>query len=112
MVHNCWIFYYVTQGRNYVKMPELNVTAHISVPFHMTTKKSNYNVIFGSDLLQELGIQLDFQNNGIGWKDINLPMKPVDCKMRTHFTNQDSKNVRNATKRVKKISDANMKKLI
>ena len=30
--------------------------------------------------------------------------------MRTHFTIQDSKNVRNATKRIKKISDANYEK--
>ena len=37
-------------------------------------------------------------------------MKPIDCKMRTHFINQDSKNVRNATKRMKKILDANHEK--
>ena len=92
------------------KIPELNVTAHISAPFHVTTKKSNYDIIFGRDVLQELGIQLDFQNNFIGWQNINLPMKPMDCKMRTHFTNQDSKNIRNATKRIKKILDANYEK--
>ena len=84
------------------KMPELNVTARISAPFHVTIKKSNYNVIFGRDLFRELRIQLDFQNNFIGWKDINLPMKLIDVKMRTLFTIQDS-NVRNATKRIKKI---------
>ena len=67
------------------------VTAHISAPFHMTTKKSNRNVIFGRDLLRELGIQIDFQNNFIGWQDINLLMEPIHCKMRTHFTIQDSK---------------------
>ena len=61
-----------------LKMPELNVTAHISAPFHVTTKKSNCDVIFGRDLRRELGILLDFQNNFIGWKDINLPMKPID----------------------------------
>ena len=73
----------------------------------MSTKNSNYDVIFDRDLLWELGIQLDFQNNFIGWQDINLPIKPMDCKMRTHFTIQDSKNVRNATKRIKKFLDAN-----
>ena len=93
-----------------LKMPELNVTAHTSAPFHVTTKKNNHNLIFGRDLLQELGIQLDFQNNFIGWKDINLPMKPIDYKMRTHFTIQESKNVRNATERIKKILDVNGKK--
>ena len=30
--------------------------------------------------------------------------------MRTHFTIQDSKNIRNATNRIKKILDANCKK--
>ena len=38
-------------------------------------------------------------------------MNPIDYKMRTHFTIQDSKNVRNATKRIKKILDANYKKV-
>ena len=33
------------------KMSELNDTAHIYAPFHMTTKSSNYNVIFGRELL-------------------------------------------------------------
>ena len=77
----------------------------------MTTKKNNYDVAFGRKLIRELGIQLDFQNNNfIGWKDINLPMKPIDCKMTTHFTIQDSNKRRNATKRIKKILDANYKK--
>ena len=93
-----------------LKMPELNVTAHISAPFHVTTKKSNYNVIFGRDLLRELEIQLDFHKNFIGWKDINLPMKTIGCKTKTYFTIQDSKNVRNKNKRIKKILDANNKK--
>ena len=35
----------------------------------MIIKKRNYYVIFGRDLLQELGIQLDFQNNFIGWQE-------------------------------------------
>ena len=39
-----------------LKIPELNVMAHNSAPFHVTTKKSNYNVIVGRDLLREVGI--------------------------------------------------------
>ena len=48
------------------KIPELDVTAHTSAQFHVTTKNSDYKVIFGRDLLRELGIQLDFQSNIIG----------------------------------------------
>ena len=69
----------------------------------MRTKKSNYNQIFGRELLRELGIQLDFQNISIGWQNINIPKKSKDYKTRTHFTIQDSKIVRNVTK----ILDAN-----
>ena len=43
-----------------IKLQELNFTAHIFAPFHVTRQKSNYKVIFGRDLLRELGIDLDF----------------------------------------------------
>ena len=62
------------------KISELNVTVHISASFHVKAKKGNYNVIFGRDLLQELKIQLDFQNNFVRRQDITLPMKPVNYK--------------------------------
>ena len=93
-----------------LKLPEIDVTAVISTPFHVTSKKSNYDVIFDTDFLLELGIQLNFQNSFIGLQDINIPMKPIDCKMIIHFTIQDSKNVRNVTNRIKKILDNNYKK--
>ena len=43
--------------------------AHIFAPFHVTSHKNNYDVIFSQDLLQEIGINLDFQNNFVQWKD-------------------------------------------
>ena len=93
-----------------LKLPELNVTAHIFAPFHVTSQKSNYDVIFGRDLLRELGINLDFQNNSFIWKETEIPMKSINCKMRTNFVIQDSKNIKSATNRIKKILDANYEK--
>ena len=52
-----------------LKLPELNLTDHIIVPFHIISQKSDYNVIYGQDLPQELGINLDIQNNFVGWKE-------------------------------------------
>ena len=49
-----------------LKIPEHNVTAHISRPLHVTAKKNYYDVICDKDLHRELGVQLDFQNNFIG----------------------------------------------
>ena len=39
-----------------MKLSKLNATAHNFAPFHLTSPKSNYNVIFVQDLLRKLGI--------------------------------------------------------
>ena len=93
-----------------IKLPELNFTAQIFAPFHVTSYKNNYNVIFGQALLWELGINLDFQNNFVGWKETNIPMKFINCKMRTNFVIQASKNIKIATNQIKKILDAKHEK--
>ena len=41
-----------------ISLPELNPTAHISAKLFVTENKSNYDLIFGRDLLRELGISL------------------------------------------------------
>ena len=76
----------------------------------MTNKISNYDVIFGRDLLWELGIQIDFKNNFIQWQDINIPMTPLNYRISIHVTIQDSKNIRSATKKIEKILSANYEK--
>ena len=77
-----------------IKLPELYFTAHIFVLFHVTNQKNNYNVIFGRYLLWELGINLDFQNNFVGWKETKIPMNLINCKMRTNFAFKESKILR------------------
>ena len=37
-------------------------------------------------------------------------MKSINCKMRTNFVIQESKNIKSATNRIKKILDANYEK--
>ena len=69
-----------------IKLSELYVTVHIFASLHVTSQKSNYNVIFGRNLLRELGINLDFQNSFVGWKETKIPMKSIYWKMRTNFT--------------------------
>ena len=93
-----------------IKLPELNFTAHIFAPFHITSQKSNYIVIFGRDLLWKLGINLDFQNNFVRWKETKISIKLINCKMRTNFAIQESKNIESVTNSIKKISDAKYEK--
>ena len=78
-----------------IKLPELNFSAEIFVPFHISSQKSNYNVIIVRDLLRV--------HNYVGWKETNIPMKSINRKMRTNFANQESKNIKSATNRIEKI---------
>ena len=61
-------------------------------------------------LLPELGINLDFQNNFVGWKEGKISMKSINCKMRTNFAIQESNIIRRATNRIEKILDAKYEK--
>ena len=85
-----------------IKLPQLNLIAHTFASFHVTSQKSNYHVIF----LWELGRNLDFQNNFVGWELTKIPMKSINCKMRSNSAIQKSKNIKIATNRIKKILDA------
>ena len=67
-------------------------------------------MIFGRDLLQELGINLDFQNNFVAGKETTIPLKLIKYKMRTNFAIQESKIIKGATNGIKKILDAKYKK--
>ena len=93
-----------------ITLPELNPTAHISAKLFVTENKSNYDLIFGRDLLRELGISLDFENNLVSWQHVEIPMKPRDCTVEGHFAIEESTNVQQATTRIKKILDAKYEK--
>ena len=90
------------------KLPEFNFTAHIFATFHVTSQKSNYNVIYGQDLLWELGINFDFQNNFVGWKETKIHMKSINYKMGTNF----GKILRVQLIELRKFNTPNMKRHI
>ena len=87
-----------------IKLPELNVKAKFFAQFHITSQKSNYNVIFGQDSPWELGTNLDFQSNYVGWKESKIPMKSINCKVRTNFSIQISDVIKSAAKELRKFS--------
>ena len=93
-----------------LKLSELNSTANINVKCHVTKQKSNYDLILGRDTMTELGITLNFANNTTHWQENNIPMKPINCDVKTHYAIRDSTRVQSETKRIKKILDANYQK--
>ena len=86
-----------------IELSKSNFTAHIFAPFYVTSPKSNYNVMFGRDLLRKFGINLDFPNYFVLWKETQIPMKSIYCEMRINFVIQESKIIRSTTYRIKKF---------
>ena len=105
-------FQHRAKQKKNIKLPEFNWMVHIFASFHVATKRRNNNVIFGRALLMELGINLDFQNSLVGWKETKISMKSINSKMRTNFAILESKNIWAATNRIKKFNMLNMKRQI
>ena len=51
-----------------------------------------------------------FPKQIFGWKEIKIPKKSINCKMKNNFAIQDGKNINSATTRIKKIRDAKYEK--
>ena len=79
----------------------MNPTAEIKIECHVTKQKSNYDLIIGRNVLPELGIILYFANNKTIWENVEIPMKPLDCTKRDHFSIRDSSRLHNKTKSIK-----------
>ena len=93
------------RGSINIKMPEFNETATIKIDCHVTTDKSNYDIIIGRDTLQELGITLDFSNGTVTWNNSTISMKLPNCNLTEHYFINDPSNVEEASDRMKRILD-------
>ena len=89
-------------------LPALHEKRTIETLVHVTPNLRNYDMILGRDLLQELGIILNFQNATVQWEHAICPMKSTDKK--TNYSIQaaieDSKSLKDATTRMKQILEA------
>ena len=71
--------------------------------YHVIKKQSSH--YFFQNLIRDLGINFDFQNNFVCWKETNIPMKSIHCKLGTNFAIQES-ILKVQLNRIKKILDA------
>ena len=89
-------------------LPTLHEKRTIETVVHVSKNLENYDMIMGRDLLQELGIILNFQDATIQWEHGICPMKSTDKKT-TYQINAaivDSKPLQEATTRMKQILEA------
>ena len=94
-----------------LKVPKLNHSAIIYTKCHLTDKLLNYDLILGKDIIHKLGIIFSFENETITLQEVSISMKPHNCTAREFFVIKESRPVRNATKRLKQILDAEYKKI-
>ena len=59
-------------------LPEFHPHRSIEWTFNVTPMTMNYDVILGRDVLEELGMQIDFSNCTIVWDEATVPMKNID----------------------------------
>jgi len=62
------------QVRVQFMFPELSETRIITWNMHVFNKTTKYDLIIGRDLLQDLGILLDFKNQTISWDEVTMPI--------------------------------------
>ena len=53
----------------------------------------------------------NFENKTITWQEVSISMKPPNCTTKEFFVIKESRPVRNVTKRIKLILDAEYKKI-
>ena len=90
----------------HLKLPEFHDSKLIEYNVHVTSQNTNYDLIMGRDLLQELGIKIDFSDNTVTWDHAVIPMKNFDATFEDAYHLVDSACVAEATNRIKEILDA------
>jgi len=86
--------------------PELSETKIITWKLHVFKNTLKYDLIIGRDLLQALGILLDFKNQTITWDEITIPMKDPEASMEEGYEIHESLVLYEATERTKQILEA------
>jgi len=91
-------------------LPELSETKLIEWNMHIVSSKTmNYDIIIGRDMLEELGIIIDFKTKQITWDETSVPMRTMaEIKHDGYFVN-DSETIAEAIARTKRILDAHYK---
>jgi Reverse transcriptase (RNA-dependent DNA polymerase)/Retroviral aspartyl protease len=90
------------------KLPTLHASRVIETMMHVTDTISNYDMIIGRDLLQELGIVLHFGDQTIAWDNALTPMKNHASISNNDLVATESETgaIADATERMNKILEA------
>ena len=69
-------------ARLQLKIPEFSKITLIDYDFHIFKSDIKYDMIIGQDLMRKLGIKKDFKTVEVQWRDLSVPMKPINLQMK------------------------------
>ena len=98
-------------------MPEFHQHKNIKWKAYVTTQPMLYDIILGQDLMQELGLIIDYKTNTLNWDDATIAMKPVDAQPAELFEIPEGKALKEASNRLDdilaaKYAPANLEKVV
>ena len=91
-------------------LPELNPTAKIKQKLHVVPKMSKYDIILGRDVMQNLGINLDFEDKVIRWNGSSANMKHPQSANNFNYNIEESYALQAENSRLQRILDAKYEK--
>jgi hypothetical protein len=91
-------------------IPELEDKVLLEYNLNITDTLVGYDMIIGHDILEDLGVVIDFNQKVSIWGHCECPFKAHDATVKTSYFVEEPKAVQHATDRIKKILDANYEK--
>ena len=93
-------------------LPELHDNRVVEWEFHVTNNLVNYDMIIGRDMLEDLGIDIQFSDQTIVWDGHDMPFKDMtkDMDIADAFHVEEPEMVQEMTDRLSKIIDNDYKK--
>jgi hypothetical protein len=91
-------------------IPELEDKVLLEYDLNVTDTLVGYDMIIGRDILEDLGVVIDFNQKVSIWGHQECPFKSTDATVETSYFVEEPEAVQHATDRIKKILDANYEK--
>ena len=100
-----------TEGmvEKHFQLTELNPTATITGKLHVAKSLGAYDMIIGRDLLNKIGLTLDFATETVSWEEASIPMK---CPTATAIESLHIEDPPDIDDMVGRIAGDNYKKIL
>ena len=87
-------------------IPELQDKKLIEWNLHVTKDMGAYDMIIGRDILSFLGIDLLFSARRVEWENEQMPFRPYDATVESHYHIAEAMAAEQSADRIKEILDA------